>query len=108
MNKFLQAPLLDPGWVSMCKGMDKEPALRRARATLRVARRWAPNPQVRRTANRCCHTCTQALHPAASHQHWTVSHWQSPPAVLSTSGMQRSSWHYFTEELFLIRMKANL
>jgi len=28
--------------VSLCKGMDKEPALRRARATLRVARRWAP------------------------------------------------------------------
>jgi len=32
--------------VSLCKGMDKEPALRRARATLRVARRWAPLPKV--------------------------------------------------------------
>lgn len=40
---LLQAPLLDPGFVSLCKGLDKEPALRRARATVRVARRWAPS-----------------------------------------------------------------
>lgn len=39
---LLQAPLLNPDWVSLCKGLDKEPALRRARATVRVARRWAP------------------------------------------------------------------
>jgi len=40
-DPLLQAPLLDTNFVSMLKGMDKEGALRRARATVRVCRRWA-------------------------------------------------------------------
>lgn len=67
--ELLQAPLLDPGWVSMCKGMDKEPALRRARATIRIARRWAPNPQVRCAADECYIETSTARCRAASHQH---------------------------------------
>jgi hypothetical protein len=101
----MQAPLLDPGWVSMCKGMDKEPALRRARATIRIARRWAPNPQVGCALHQDQNSALQSSQPAGS---MTCSGSVDSVPVMLTAHSDicclyavQSSWHRCPEHLLM-------